>query len=581
MARLLGRVRLSRDTDESTSPERQIEHIENYAAMNDHEITGWAIDLDVSRSVNPFEAPELGPWLTDPLKIDSWDLVASWKLDRVAIGSVYLSKMIEFCNTYRKNLVSVTESFDLSTWIGRMIAQNIAAVAEGEWELIRDRNAGSAAKLRKDGRWRGGRANYWLKPKRRGKGYWLTLDPETSPVMREIIRQYLAHNPIDSIARSLSIDPDNPGGGYLTPAEYLRHRKCRSLDLEDMDYPESRRPITGAVWNPQSIRELLFSPALLGFQEHEGRMVRDENGNPIPVGEALITPSEFEQIMAERDRRAALRDNGVTEREANAGPLLRIAVCPECGTNLHYRTQRKVLADGSETEYLYYKFYCKHGPILRAEELEEEVHALFLMALGPLQQVERVFIPASDNTLEIENSRKALDELYTERAEVKSETAKEAIKAAIRFQDTRLAELEKTPKSEARYEYIPKGRSYFQAWNSMDESERRNLILESGITVAVHPKGSNRNWSFNLDLQVPHDMRERLGLPVNGPIENAFPMLNILKRMPGFHHEGSGPKPTPFTDAEQAVIKAMFSGTEDERAAVRDEFVKLTGWGLR
>lgn len=51
MARVLGRVRLSRLTDESTSAERQRELIEQWSAMNDHTVVGWAEDLDISGSV--------------------------------------------------------------------------------------------------------------------------------------------------------------------------------------------------------------------------------------------------------------------------------------------------------------------------------------------------------------------------------------------------------------------------------------------------------------------------------------------------------------------------------------------------
>ena len=60
--RVLGRIRLSRMTEESTSAARQREIIEMRAKSNDHEIVGWAEDIDVSGSVDPFDTPQLGPW---------------------------------------------------------------------------------------------------------------------------------------------------------------------------------------------------------------------------------------------------------------------------------------------------------------------------------------------------------------------------------------------------------------------------------------------------------------------------------------------------------------------------------------
>src|ERR1700722_5533135 len=85
--RVLGRIRLSRATDESTSPERQREVIETWAAQHDHEMIGWAEDRDVSGSVDPFDAPALGPWLADDRKHE-WDIVAAWKLDRLGRDAI-------------------------------------------------------------------------------------------------------------------------------------------------------------------------------------------------------------------------------------------------------------------------------------------------------------------------------------------------------------------------------------------------------------------------------------------------------------------------------------------------------------
>lgn len=59
--RVLGRTRISRSTLESTSIERQREIITSWAETNDHEIVGWAEDVDVSGAVDPFEAPALAP----------------------------------------------------------------------------------------------------------------------------------------------------------------------------------------------------------------------------------------------------------------------------------------------------------------------------------------------------------------------------------------------------------------------------------------------------------------------------------------------------------------------------------------
>ncbi|MEV5836831.1 recombinase family protein [Nocardia sp. NPDC052112] len=70
---------------------------------------------------------------------DAWDVVVCWKLDRLATGSIYLNKVVAWCNDRGKSMVSVTENFNLSTWVGRLIANVIAGVAEVELEAVEER----------------------------------------------------------------------------------------------------------------------------------------------------------------------------------------------------------------------------------------------------------------------------------------------------------------------------------------------------------------------------------------------------------------------------------------------------------
>ena len=58
MSRVLGRVRLSHDTDESTSVVRQREDLERWAQAHGYEIVGWAQDVDhIRRGGQPTRQP--------------------------------------------------------------------------------------------------------------------------------------------------------------------------------------------------------------------------------------------------------------------------------------------------------------------------------------------------------------------------------------------------------------------------------------------------------------------------------------------------------------------------------------------
>jgi site-specific DNA recombinase len=145
-------------TDESTSIARQREVITAWAEASGHTVVGSAEDSDVSGSVDPFDAPQLGTWLNN--RADEFDVIATWKLDRISRNAIKLNKLFGWCLDHGKTVVSSSESIDLGTPVGRLIANVIAFLAEGELEAIRERTIRSRRKLRESSRWAGGRPPY-------------------------------------------------------------------------------------------------------------------------------------------------------------------------------------------------------------------------------------------------------------------------------------------------------------------------------------------------------------------------------------------------------------------------------------
>jgi site-specific DNA recombinase len=112
-----------------------------WAGMNDHTVVGWASDTDISGSVDPFDTPQLGDWLAN--RAPEFDLIACWKLDRLSRNTINLNKLFGWCIEHDKTVVSCAESIDLSTPVGRLIANVIGFLAEGELESIRERQKSS------------------------------------------------------------------------------------------------------------------------------------------------------------------------------------------------------------------------------------------------------------------------------------------------------------------------------------------------------------------------------------------------------------------------------------------------------
>jgi site-specific DNA recombinase len=202
--RILGATRLSRRTDESTSIERQRERITLRARADGHTLVHVTEDTDVSGSISPFDRESLGPWLTDPDKIDQWDALMVVKLDRLTRSLTHFDTMVDWCDRHGKTLVGLDENLDLSTSVGRMFANILAMFAQFERGRIAERRREAAAKMRENGWWQGGRPPYGMRPVKVGDHWELEIDPDKIKLLYEIANQMVAGKSAGSIARDLN-----------------------------------------------------------------------------------------------------------------------------------------------------------------------------------------------------------------------------------------------------------------------------------------------------------------------------------------------------------------------------------------
>ena len=524
--RALGRIRLSRYTDESTSVERQRELISDYCASQGHTIVGWAVDVDFSRSATPFEAPHFGPWLTDEEKLDSWDLIVAWRVDRLGAGWK-LHPLVSFLLERGKDLVCVTQPFNLQSPYGRMAFTMFAETAQTEWDAIQERAKGSQAHLRQQGRWRGGMPPYWLTPVRAGSGWRLALDPHTAEVTRGIIADYLAGRPVESICARLN------EAGELSPTDYRRARKAAAEAARGADTPSPvslpqerekarQRGSQGAgmgtpepasasrgptPWRNGSIMSILRNEALMGYQVHQGRAVRDSEGVPVLAGDALLTPGEFAAVQAEIARRRA---EVPPRREAGAAPLLGVVHCADCGRRLHLNVQKGQLSGGRVKDYRYYRFPCRHYGKVSADLLEELTYTAFLGVIGDREVHEKRFIPSEDHTAELAQAEAAYEDLLSRLEHAPTEGIRRSLSARLNSLEGRISALAALPRTPARSEWVATGRTYADVWQQRSHgSQNRDLLLSTGVTVSVAKKAGE---DPSLAMGFPEDFLARLGL---------------------------------------------------------------------
>jgi site-specific DNA recombinase len=468
-------LRLSRSTDESTSIERQREMIAQWAEVNDHTIAGWAEDLDVSGSIDPFDTPQLGDWLNN--RAPEFDVIACWKLDRLSRNAIRLNKLFGWCLDHDKTVVSCSESIDLSTPVGRLIANVIGFLAEGELEAIRERQRSSKAKLRDLGRWSGGKVPYgYTAVPMDGGGWSLEVDKTAAAVVRRIVEDFLDGRPLAHIAAGLNADG-------IPPSEVYRGRS------------------TDDSWHVSSIRNKLRSKSLLGYVHHQGETVRDDAGAPIVYAEPLVSLDEWNRVQAVLDSNQSRRTGGKPVK----GLLTGLLVCHFCEKPMYFQPSK---ARGKL--YRYYQCATRQHTAMSADDLEKMIEGEFLQAYGDAPVRERVWVPGDSHEAELRGAVTAFDELSATAGRMRSATARQRLQRQLEALDAKIAELESAPVREAHYEYQQTGQTYRQVWEGLDPQGKAAQLAKSGITLAAGIQIDGRRSTYNagvfhVNIRVPED----------------------------------------------------------------------------
>ena len=272
-----------------------------------------------------------------------FDVLLVYRVDRFSRRLSDLLGLLAELGDAGVAFASVTEPFDTSTSIGRMLVQLLGVFAEFERETIIDRvTKGMTAKAAK-GKWPGGQRPY---------GYHVDLEtqklvpqPDEAPQLREIFRLYTDERL-----------------GTRAIADVLNRRGVRA---------RSGRPRSGRPWSGHAISRIIANPACVGDIAYGEVYV--ENAH-----EPLISRATWRKALAI----AAARAGQHTQRAASPSDyhLTGLITCPACG-HKYVGTS----ATGRARSYRYYTCFSRarygtHGcqaPRLPADQTDAAVlHAL-------------------------------------------------------------------------------------------------------------------------------------------------------------------------------------------------------------
>ncbi|MBI2390059.1 MAG: recombinase family protein [Deltaproteobacteria bacterium] len=149
----------------STSDQRadlQLHDLRRLAEQRGWKVVGEYVDLGVSGAKD--RRPELDRLVKDAHK-GRFDVLAIWKLDRLARSVRHLIMLGDEMRALGVDLVSVQDTLDTTTPSGRFTFHVLGAVAELERELIRERTVAGVAAAKRRGV-RLGRPGFALDPGR-------------------------------------------------------------------------------------------------------------------------------------------------------------------------------------------------------------------------------------------------------------------------------------------------------------------------------------------------------------------------------------------------------------------------------
>jgi len=485
-------VRLSRVTDATTSPERQVEICRDLCAQRGYEVVGVAQDLDVSGAVDPFDRkkrPNLSRWLAGEQTDDAgnpltFDVIVAYRVDRFTRSLRHLQQLVNWADDNGKLVVSATEPhFDTTSPFAAVLIALIGTVAEMELEAISERNASTARRNIRLGKYRGSTPPWGYRPDDSTGEWRLVQDVRQVKVIHEVVERVLAGEPLQRIAHDLT------RRGVLTPKDQLAQDRGRE--------PK------GHAWNVTPLKRSLTSQAMLGYVVTKGEVVRAEDGSPIVRAEPILTREVFDRLTVELAGRS--KRGEPTKRSTSL--LLRVIYCGVCGQPA-YRFN-----GGSHSQFPRYRCSSMTKAVkcgnrtIPMPYVDNAVEGIILRLLGDSERLEKVWDAGSDNSAELAEINAELVDVTSligspaYRTGTPQRAALDArIEALAARQDALSAEAVKP----AGWTWAPTGEKFSTWWEVQDTTARNVWLRSMNIRLTYDRDGVNLELGdiFKLTEQV-------------------------------------------------------------------------------
>jgi DNA invertase Pin-like site-specific DNA recombinase len=285
-AALYVRVSTQEQAQHGVSMEEQERLLQAYAETQE-----WTAEAFVDAGLSGRKADNR-PALQDFLsRLDEFDRLVVFKLDRLARGNVDLWGIVERLQRAQVELVSLSESFDTSSGTGRLLLGVLSSVAEMESSNTSERVKMAAKARARQGRRMGGPRPFGYAQKDGA----LTLLPHEAQVLRRSASEVLQGRSLRQIAEGLNLD------GITTT--------------------------TGVKWSQMRLSQLLKNRLYVGKVRY-----RDEEFQGVHA--PVFMPEEWDELQAVMALRRSRSGKGRGRQPKEAVLARGMGKCGWCGANL-------------------------------------------------------------------------------------------------------------------------------------------------------------------------------------------------------------------------------------------------------
>jgi site-specific DNA recombinase len=146
------------------------------------------------------ERPALKRLLAD-IEAGKVDCVVTYKVDRLSRSLLDFAQMMQIFERHKVSFISVTQSFNTATSMGRLVLNVLLSFAQFEREIISERTRDKIAATRRKGKWAGGHPilGYDVDP----RGFRLVVNEAEAARVRAIFDLYLEHESLLPVVQEL------------------------------------------------------------------------------------------------------------------------------------------------------------------------------------------------------------------------------------------------------------------------------------------------------------------------------------------------------------------------------------------